>query len=93
MESKDMKIDATIALEAEDEVLIERIMERGKDSGRSDDQDVESIRNRFAEYNEKTAPLRKYYEARGKFHIVNGIGPIPEITERLLQVISSLQEA
>jgi adenylate kinase len=68
-------------------------MERGKDSGRSDDQDVESIRNRFAEYNEKTAPLRKYYEVRGKFHIVNGIGPIPEITERLLQVISSLQEA
>jgi adenylate kinase len=93
MESKDMKIDATIALEAADEILIERIMERGKDSGRSDDLDVESIRNRFAEYNEKTAPLRKYYEAQGKFHIVNGIGPIPEITERLLQVISSLQEA
>lgn len=93
MESKDMKIDATIALEAEDEVLIERILERGKQSGRTDDQDVESIRNRFDEYSEKTAPLRKYYEAGGKFHIVNGIGPIPEITERLHKVISSLQEA
>lgn len=93
MESKDMKIDATIALEAEDEVLIERILERGKQSGRTDDQDVESIRNRFDEYNEKTAPLRKYYEAGGKFHIVNGIGPIPEITERLHKVINSLQEA
>lgn len=92
MESKDMKIDATIALEAEDEVLIERILERGKQSGRTDDQDVESIRNRFEEYNEKTAPLRKYYEAGGKFHIVNGIGPIPEITDRLHKVISSVQE-
>jgi len=93
MESKDMQIDATIALEAEDEVLINRILERGKASGRSDDQDVESIRNRFEEYNDKTAPLREYYKARGKFHVVNGIGAIPEITKRLREVIDALQEA
>ncbi len=93
MASKDMQINATIALEADDEVLIERILERGKQSGRSDDQDEKSIRNRFGEYNEKTAPLREYYEAQGKFHVVNGIGAIPEITQRLHKVINSLQEA
>lgn len=92
MASKDMRIDATIALEAADDILIQRILERGKKSGRSDDQDVESIRNRFQEYNEKTASLREYYEAAGKFHVVNGIGEIPEITRRLHQVIDSLQE-
>jgi len=90
LESKGMKVDATIALEADDEVLVQRLLERGKDSGRSDDQDVAKIRNRFDEYNEKTAPLKDYYEAQGKFHAVNGIGDIAEITQRLGKVIDSL---
>lgn len=90
LESKDMKVDATIALEANDEVLIERLLERGKVSGRSDDQDVEKIRNRFDEYNLKTAPLKEYYEEQNKFHSVNGIGTIDEITLRLTKVIENL---
>lgn len=67
LESKDMGINATIALEANDEILIERLLERGKVSGRSDDQDVTKIRNRFDEYNEKTTPVKEFYEAQGKF--------------------------
>ena len=90
LESKDMKVDATIALEAEDDILVARLLERGKVSGRSDDQDESKIRNRFDEYNEKTAPLKAYYEKQGKFHSVNGIGEIDEITKRLSQVIGSL---
>jgi len=88
--TKDMKIDATIALEANDEVLIQRLLERGKVSGRTDDQDENKIRNRFDEYNQKTAPLKDYYEAQGKFHSVNGIGAIDEITHRLGKVIEEL---
>ncbi|QLE00579.1 adenylate kinase [Galbibacter sp. BG1] len=90
MEEKDMKIHATIALEADDEILIGRLLERGKVSGRSDDQDEDKIRNRFEEYNEKTAPLMEYYKDQGKFHSVNGIGSIEEITERLSKVIAAL---
>lgn len=90
LESKNMKIDATIALEANDEVLIQRLLERGKISGRSDDQDEAKIRNRFDEYNEKTAPLITYYEGESKFHSVNGIGEIAEITERIKTVIDKL---
>ncbi len=90
LESKDMKVNATIALEAEDDILVERLLERGKSSGRSDDQDESKIRNRFDEYNEKTAPLKAYYEEQGKFHSVNGIGEINEITTRLSKVIDSL---
>lgn len=89
--SKDMKIDATVALEANDEVLIQRLLERGKVSGRTDDQDESKIRNRFDEYNEKTAPLKDFYEAQGKFHSVNGIGEIEEITHRLAKVIEELK--
>lgn len=90
LESKDMKVNATIALEANDEILIERLLERGKVSGRSDDQDVAKIRNRFEEYNQKTTPVKEFYEAQDKFHSVNGIGSITEITERLTKVIESL---
>lgn len=90
LESKDMKINATIALEANNEILIERLLERGKVSGRTDDQDVDKIRNRFDEYNLKTAPLKSYYEEQNKFHSVNGIGSISEITERLTKVIEEL---
>lgn len=90
LESKDMKVDATIALEAHDDILIERLLERGKVSGRTDDQDVDKIKNRFEEYNAKTAPLKDYYEEQGKFHSVNGIGSIAEITERLTKVIEGL---
>ena len=90
LESKNMKIDATIALEADDEVLIGRLLERGKVSGRSDDQDEAKIRNRFEEYNRKTAPLKSFYQKQGKFHSVNGVGEIQEITGRLSRVIDSL---
>ena len=69
---------------------MERILERGKTSGRSDDQDEEKIRNRYNEYNEKTAPLIAYYQSQNKYYAVNGIGEIPEITVRLSQVIDQL---
>jgi adenylate kinase len=90
MASKNWKIAATIALEADDEILIHRILERGKTSGRIDDQDEEKIRHRYEEYNEKTAPLMEYYKAQNKFYPVNGIGSIADITERLSNVIKSL---
>jgi adenylate kinase len=65
-------------------------LERGKTSGRIDDQDEEKIRNRYQEYNEKTAPLMNYYQEQGKFFAVNGIGSIAEITERVSNVIDNL---
>lgn len=93
LESKNMQIHATIALEASDDVLLNRLLERGRLSGRIDDQNKEKIRNRFEEYNAKTAPLRSYYGSQGKFHSVNGIGKIEDITDRIEKVINTLQEA
>ncbi len=93
LKAKGMSVSATIALEADDEVLIGRLLERGKLSGRSDDQDESKIRFRFEEYNQKTAPLIDYYKKRGKFFSVNGIGSIEEITTRLSEVIEKLDTA
>lgn len=84
------KVACTIALEADDEILIQRLLERGKTSGRIDDQDEEKIRNRYQEYNEKTAPLMGYYKDQGKFYSVNGIGTIADITKRVSDVIDNL---
>lgn len=90
LESIGSKVAATIALEADDEILIQRLLERGKTSGRIDDQDESKIRNRYQEYNEKTAPLMGYYKEQNKFHAVDGIGSIDEITKRLSTVIEKL---
>ena len=88
--SKNEEITATVALEADDNILVARLLERGKTSGRPDDQDEEKIRNRYDEYNQKTAPLMDYYTAQHKFYAVNGIGSITEVTERLSLVLDQL---
>ena len=90
LESRGMQFDGTIALDADDEILIARLLERGKVSGRSDDHDEDKIRNRFEEYNEKTAPLKSFYQSQGKFHSINGVGEIQVITDRLARVIDAL---
>ena len=91
LSSKGMRIHGTLALEADDEVLIKRLVERGKVSGRTDDQDEEKIRNRFTEYNEKTAPLIAFYQAQGKYHPINCIGTIEEITTRHSETIDKIK--
>ena len=88
---KGMNISATVALEADDDELVTRLLKRGETSGRPDDQDEAKIRNRFEEYNQKTAPLRAFYTEQNKFHSINGIGSIEEITQRLMTAIDSLQ--
>ena len=90
LSEKLMSITATVALEAEDDVLVERLINRGKTSGRSDDQNETKIRNRFVEYNNKTALLKTFYTAQGKFHSVSGIGGVEEITQRLIELIDGL---
>ena len=85
--NKSMSITATIALEANDKILTERLINRGKTSGRVDDQDENKIRNRFEEYKNKTAPLKSFYSTQGKFYSVNGIGSVEEITQRLTKLI------
>ncbi|TJY37149.1 adenylate kinase [Pontimicrobium aquaticum] len=90
MEDKDSNINAMIALEVDDEVLVKRLLERGKTSGRADDADESIIRNRIAEYYSKTAVLKNYYSAQNKYFGVDGVGSIQEITERLNKVVDAL---
>ena len=66
------------------------MLKRGETSGRSDDQDESKIRNRFNEYETKTAVLKEYYQEQNKYFGVNGVGSIEDITGRLCEVIDGL---
>lgn len=90
MDNKDSEINAMIALEVDDEVLVQRLLERGKTSGRPDDADESIIRNRIKEYYSKTAILKDYYTEQNKYFGVDGVGSIEEITVRLNKVIDAL---
>ncbi len=90
MVSKDSQINAMVALEVDDEVLVKRLLKRGQTSGRADDADESIIRNRIKEYYTKTAILKDYYSAQDKYFGVNGVGSIEDITVRLSSVIDKL---
>ena len=88
--SKETAISAMVALEVEDEVLVTRLLNRGKTSGRADDADEDVIRNRIKVYYDETAILKGYYEKQDKYHGIDGVGSVAEITERLSAAIDSL---
>ncbi len=90
LESKDTEVSAMIALEVNDEVLVERLLERGKTSGRADDADESVIRNRIKVYYKETSVLKEYYQKQHKYYGINGVGSIEEINERLNVVIDKL---
>lgn len=85
--AKSEPITVMLALEVPEEELIKRLLGRGATSGRSDDQDESIIRNRIREYETKTAPLKDYYTAQGKFKAIDGVGSLEEITGRLVEAI------
>jgi len=87
---KGEKINGMVALEVEEDELVSRLLERGKTSGRPDDQDEAKIRHRFKEYRTKTEILKKYYDKQGKYYGINGIGSIEDITKSLKLVFDTL---
>lgn len=90
LESKNTAISAMVALEVPEDELRTRLKERALVSGRTDDADPAIIQNRIDVYNAETAPVKDYYIAIDKFHGINGVGTIDEITDRLTSVIDTL---
>ncbi len=84
------EIAAVLELEVSEEEIVERLLNRAKTSGRSDDANEDIIRNRFQVYLEKTAPVAKHYAKVDKAHKVNGLGSIDDIFERLVGSIDTV---
>lgn len=85
------QIDICLSLVVEDEILVKRLLERGKTSGRSDDADENIIRNRIKEYYTKTAEVAELYKKQGKYVEVNGVGEIEKIAEKLYTEVEKIK--
>ena len=82
-----LKVDMMIYMDVPEQELVDRILLRGKDSGRADDQSEEIIRNRIDVYNAQTAIVADFYRAQGKFESVPSLGTIEEVAERIAKVV------
>lgn len=85
-----LKIDVMIDMNVPENELVERILLRGKESGRADDASEDVIRNRIKVYNEQTAVVADYYTRQGKYAAINGHGTMDEVFERICAVIDNL---
>lgn len=86
----DLSIDIVLALQVEEDELVRRLLERGKRSGRKDDQDESTIRNRFKVYQNETEPLLSFYQDQDKMVRVAGMGSVQDIFNRLTSAIENL---
>ncbi len=87
LEDLEMPINLIIALEVDDNELKNRILERGKTSGRVDDQSEEKVETRIRVYKEETLPIANYYKIQNKFYSIHGVGSIEDIANHISRVI------
>ena len=88
LEDRGEEVHSVIGLEVADEELMERLIKRGAESGRSDD-NPETIGNRLKVYHSTTSPLRDYYTAEGTYRAIQGSGRVDEIFSRITEAIES----
>lgn len=92
LELKDSCISVMIALDVSEDELINRLVKRGKTSGRADDDNENVIRARIKEYRNKTAAVADYYEQFNKVVVVKGEGTVEEIFQNLCKQIDLHKE-
>lgn len=80
------KVHAVIGLEVDDDELVKRMLNRGKLTGRADD-NPDTIKQRLKVYHSQTSPLRGYYLEEGKYHAIDGSGDVTEIGDRIIRSI------
>ncbi len=77
-----------IGLEVPEEELVDRMIKRGQQTGRADD-NIDTIKNRLQVYHESTTPLRDYYINEGKYRAINGHGSVEEIFAEIVRAIGA----
>lgn len=84
----DSPLDVAVEITANPDVVVERLLRRAEIEGRADDTEP-VIRHRLAVYADQTAPIARVYAERGQLVKVDGIGPVDEVTERLLSALAA----
>lgn len=85
-------LHAVVGLEVPEEELVDRMIKRGKDTGRADD-NPETIKNRLKVYHEQTHPLREYYNKEGKYLAIDGMGVVDDIFKSISDKLSKVTGA
>ena len=83
------QVSAMLDLDVPETELIDRLVKRGQDAGRADD-NLETIKKRLVVYNEQTSPLKDYYKSEGLYNHINGVGALDDIFNEIAAVISKL---
>lgn len=86
LQERGHEVAAMIELDVPEAELMQRLIKRGQQSGRSDDNE-ETIKKRLDVYHAQTAPLIEWYEKEGKRHAIKGYGALQEINAALCAVI------
>lgn len=82
------KVDAVVGLHVDEDELVQRLLKRGQESGRSDD-NLETIKSRLKVYHSQTQPLQKFYEDGGEYLAIEGMGSVDEIFDRIKSAIKA----
>ena len=88
LQKRGSDLHAVIGLEVPEEELIDRMIRRGQQTGRADD-NPETIKNRLDVYHKQTCPLKEYYQNEGKYIPVDGHGIVDEIFDHISDGIES----
>jgi adenylate kinase len=88
LSSHNTGLDAVVLLASDPEELVRRLLNRAQEQGRADDTE-EVIRHRQNVYLEQTQPLIEIYSSRGLVVEIDGIGQVGEVTERILNALTS----
>jgi adenylate kinase len=91
LKQKATSISVVLGLEVEEEELKKRLLLRGKDSGRADDQNPDVIQRRIEVYKNETFPVKEHYAAQQKYSGINGIGTIEQIFNALCIAIDAVK--
>ena len=81
-------MDVVVELEADPEVVVDRLRKRALEQGRSDDTE-EVVRHRLEVYSEQTAPLIKVYASRDVLVTIDALGEIGAVTERITEALAA----
>ncbi len=91
LEKRGQKIHHVVGLEVPEDELVDRMIKRGAQTGRADD-NIETIQNRLKVYHESTTPLRDFYIKEGKYRQIHGSGSVDEIFTNIAAAIDSVAE-